>query len=149
MPKGQHRADYDHTGYYQKKKDWICAYQYARRHGLDIYRVCADRGVEVPESFEKHKKSKTQSVEEIRERDKERTASQDDSAQQKYSELIRTVAYILGVSVKKVEEDRRKLNEERKKRNLPRLSWDCPDYFADIPITPYFSDGDWYALENL
>ena len=41
--------------YYQKNKDWVCAYAYARRTGEDIYEVCRQRGIEVPDSYEKKK----------------------------------------------------------------------------------------------
>ena len=164
--------------YYQNHKDWICAYQYARRHELDVYDVCRERGVEVPDTYEKYR-TETKSREEILALERER--------QNKKTRAIRIVrAFVRRFIAKKREKERKakQTEEEAKEKNrrnfkkwydkitdlaeivgcsrnkmskmtrhyhkaTGRSVFSIPDYFKDIPIVPYFTDDHWKVLESL
>ena len=151
---------------YQEKKDWINAYTYARRHGLDIYEVCRERGVEVPDTYEKKKKTNTQTREEIlaiaseyrrnrigavrtiqaffrrfiAPKEKERKTKQTEAEaketkrvcnMRRYNE-IKDLAEIVGCSYREMN---KMVSAYRKATG--RSVFSIPDYFKDIPITPY------------
>jgi hypothetical protein len=151
---------------YQEKKDWINAYTYARRHGLDIYEVCRERGVVIPDTYEKKKKTNTQTREEIlaiaseyrrkkigairtiqaffrrfiARKEKERKATQTEEvarekkriANQKKYHDTKDLAEIVGCSYREMN-----VMVSDYYKATGRSVFKMPDYFKDIPITPY------------
>jgi competence CoiA-like predicted nuclease len=165
--------------YYQKHKDWMTAYQNARNTGRNIYDVCRERGVEIPDSYEKKKQPKTQTREEI--------LAQQTKRQRERKKAIRTIqAFFRRFIARKKEKERKAKQTEEEAREKKRLHavkryndirnladivgcsygkmnkmireyrtatgrsvFQIPDYFKDIPIIPYFTDEHWKVLETL
>jgi len=165
--------------YYQRHKDWICAYQYARRTGENIYDVCRRRGVVVPDTYEECKKRKTQTRGEI-------LANASEYRRRRIGAIRTIQAFFRRFIARKKEKERKAKQTEEEAREKKRLHavkryndirnlaeivgcsygkmnkmcsnyykatgrsvFQIPDYFKDIPIVPSFSEADWYALENL
>jgi hypothetical protein len=165
--------------YYQRHKDWLCAYAYARRTGENIYEVCRERGVVIPESYERCKKRKTQTRAEI-------LANASEYRRRRIGAIRTIQAFFRCFIARKKEKERKAKQTEEEAREKKRLHavkkyhdirnlseivgcsygkmskmireyrtatgrsvFQIPDYFKDIPIVPSFSEADWYALENI
>ena len=165
--------------YYQNHKDWICAYQYARRTGQNIYEVCRQRGVVVPDTYEECKKRKTQTRGEI-------LANASEYRRRRVGAIRTIQAFFRRFIAQKKEKERKAKQTEEEAKEKKRVAsqkkyhdtkdlaeivgcsygkmskmireyrkatgksvFRVPNYFKDIPIIPYFTDEHWKVLESL